>query len=88
MHNNRAWHMEYMYIQFMAGVRGRGTDRAHIGTTFRDPYIDYAKIAKGYGIQSEGPIDDPEEMVAALKRGVAAVQNGEPYLIDLLTQPR
>ena len=88
MHNNRAWHMEYMYIQFMAGVRGRGTDRAHIGTTFRDPYIDYAKIAQGYGIQSEGPIDDPEEMVAALKRGVAAVQNGEPYLIDLLTQPR
>ena len=88
MHNNRAWHMEYMYIQYMAGVRGRGTDRAHIGTTFRDPYIDYAKIAQGYGMKSEGPIDDPKEMVAALKRGVDAVQNGEPYLIDLLTQPR
>jgi thiamine pyrophosphate-dependent acetolactate synthase large subunit-like protein len=88
MHNNRAWHMEYMYIQFMAGVRGRGTDRAHIGTTFRDPYIDYAKIAEGYGIKAEGPIDDPDDMVAALKRGIQAVQNGEPYLIDLLTQPR
>ena len=88
MHNNRAWHMEYMYLQFMAGVRGRGTDRAHIGTTFRDPYIDYAKIAQGYGMAAEGPIDDPDEMVAALKRGIDVVRSGEPYLIDLLTQPR
>lgn len=88
MHNNRAWHMEYMYIQYMAGVRGRGTDRAHIGTTFRDPYIDFASIARGYGMDAEGPIDDPEVMVAALKRGLSAVQQGKPYLIDLLTQPR
>ena len=72
----------------MAGVRGRGTDRAHIGTTFRDPYIDYAKIAQGYGMAAEGPIDDPDAMVAALKRGIDVVQSGEPYLIDLLTQPR
>jgi thiamine pyrophosphate-dependent acetolactate synthase large subunit-like protein len=88
MHNNRAWHMELMYVQYMAGVRGRGTDRAHIGTTFRDPYIDYAKLAEGYGIKSEGPISDPELLAAAFERGVAAVQNGEPYLIDVLTQPR
>ena len=88
MHNNRAWHMELMYVQYMAGVRGRGTDRAHIGTTFRDPYINYAKLAEGYGMKSEGPISDPDEMVAALQRGVDAVKRGEPYLIDVLTQPR
>ena len=88
MHNNRAWHMELMYIQYMAGVRGRGTDRAHIGTTFRDPYIDYAKLAEGYGMKSEGPIDDPRLLAAAFKRGVESVRSGEPYLIDVLTQPR
>jgi len=88
MHNNRAWHMELMYLQYMAGVRGRGTDRAHIGTTFRDPYINYAKLAEGYGVRSEGPISDPNDLGAALARGVAAVSNGEPYLIDVLTQPR
>jgi acetolactate synthase-1/2/3 large subunit len=88
MHNNRAWHMELMYVQYMAGVRGRGTDRAHIGTTFRDPYIDYAKLADGYGMKSEGPISDPSLLAAALERGVAAVSSGEPYLIDVLTQPR
>lgn len=88
MHNNRAWHQEYMYAQYMAGVRGRGTNRSHIGTTFRDPFIDYAKLAEGYGVHSEGPIDDPEKLAAALERGVNTVKSGEPYLIDVLTQPR
>ena len=37
---------------------------------------------------SEGPIDDPTLLAAALKRGVESVKNGKPYLIDVLTQPR
>ena len=88
MHNNRAWHQEFMFIQYLAGVRGRGTDRGHIGTVLRDPFIDYSKIAQGYGMASEGPIEDPTLLAAALKRGVESVKNGKPYLIDVLTQPR
>jgi thiamine pyrophosphate-dependent acetolactate synthase large subunit-like protein len=88
MHNNRAWHQEVMYLHFMAGVRGRGTDRSHIGTTLRDPFINYAKMAEAYGMESEGPISDPTKLVAAYERGIAAVKGGRPYLIDVLTQPR
>ena len=88
MHNNRAWHQELMFLEYMAGVRGRGTDRAHIGTTLRDPFIDYAKMAAAYGMASEGPISDPRQLQAALKRGIAHARRGEPYLIDVLTQPR
>jgi acetolactate synthase-1/2/3 large subunit len=88
MHNNRAWHQEFMYVVFMAGVRGRGTNRAHIGSTLREPYIDYAKMAAGYGMAGEGPISDPTKLAAALKRGVDTVKRGEPYMIDVITQPR
>ena len=88
MHNNRAWHQELMFLEYMAGVRGRGTDRAHIGTTLRDPFIDYAKMAAAYGMASEGPISDPRQLRAALQRGIAHARRGEPYLIDVLTQPR
>ena len=88
MHNNRAYHQELMYAQHIAGVRGRGGDRAHIGTTFRDPDISYAKLGEAYGVESEGPIDDPEQLFAALERGIEAVKDGRPYLIDVLTQPR
>jgi len=88
MHNNRAWHQEFMYVVYMAGVRGRGTDRAYIGSTLRDPYINYAKMAEGYGMAGEGPISDPTLLAAALKRGVDTVKRGEPYMIDVITQPR
>ncbi len=88
MHNNRAWHQELMFIQYMCGVRGRGTDRAEIATTLRDPFIDYAKMAEAYGVESEGPIEDPVLLSAAFARGVAAVKQGRPYLIDVITQPR
>lgn len=88
MHNNRAYHQELMYMEYMAGVRGRGMDRMHIGSTMRDPFISYAKLAEAYGVESEGPIDDPAELSAAMQRGVDAVKQGRPYLIDVLTQPR
>ncbi|HEY2379659.1 MAG TPA: thiamine pyrophosphate-dependent enzyme [Terriglobia bacterium] len=88
MHNNRAWHQELMFVEYMAGVRGRGTDRGHIGTSLRNPYIDYAKMAAGYGMAGEGPISDPKLLAAALKRGVESVKRGDPYMIDVVTQPR
>ena len=88
MHNNRGYHQELMYAQHVAGVRGRGGDRAHIGTTFRDPFISYAKLGEAYGVESEGPIEQPEQLFAALERGVNAVKEGRPYLVDVLTQPR
>ena len=88
MHNNRAWHQELMFLVYMAGVRGRGTDRGHIGTTLRDPFIDYKKMAEAYGMAGEGPIEEPTLLAAALERGIASVKRGEPYLIDVVTQPR
>jgi acetolactate synthase-1/2/3 large subunit len=88
MHNNRAWHQELMFVEYMCGVRGRGTDRGHIGTSLRDPFIDYAKMAAGYGMASEGPISDPTKLAAAFKRGLDSVKRGEPYMVDVITQPR
>jgi hypothetical protein len=36
----------------------------------------------------EGPISDPAKLAVALRRGVDSVKNGEPYMIDVITQPR
>jgi thiamine pyrophosphate-dependent acetolactate synthase large subunit-like protein len=88
MHNNRAWHQEYMFVQYMAGVRGRGAERATIGNTLRDPFIDYTKMAAGYGMAGEGPLSDPTKLSAALRRGIASVKRGDPYMIDVITEPR
>jgi len=88
MHNNRGYHQEVMHVQRMADRHMRGIDRAHIGTTLRDPYIDYAKIAQGMGVAAIGPITDPKDLAPALKRAIAIVKSGEPALVDVVTQGR
>jgi acetolactate synthase I/II/III large subunit len=88
MHNNRGYHQELMHVQRMADRHMRGIDRPHIGTTLREPFIDYAKIAQGMGVQAIGPITDPNDLAPALKRAIAIVKNGEPALVDVVTQGR
>ncbi|HTM02277.1 MAG TPA: thiamine pyrophosphate-binding protein [Vicinamibacterales bacterium] len=88
MHNNRAWHQELMFLEYMCGVRGRGGDRGSIGTSLRDPFINYKMMAAAYGMAGEGPIENPALLAPALKRGLASVKKGQPYMIDVITQPR
>jgi thiamine pyrophosphate-dependent acetolactate synthase large subunit-like protein len=88
LHNNRAYHQEVMYLTAMAARHGRGIENAHIGTTLTDPNIDYATVARGFGVYGEGPITDPKELAPAIKRALAVVKRGEPALIDVVTDPR
>jgi acetolactate synthase I/II/III large subunit len=88
MHNNRAYHQELMEIQSTAARRSRGVDNVHLCARIENPDIDYAKLAQSMGVAAEGPIEDPQKLAAAIRRGIAAVKRGEPYLIDTVTQPR
>jgi acetolactate synthase I/II/III large subunit len=88
VHNNRAYHAEVMIVQRMSGSRGRGSGRAHIGNVITDPNINYAQMAKAYGMYSEGPIDNPNDLAAAYRRALQRVRAGEPALIDVISQPR
>jgi acetolactate synthase-1/2/3 large subunit len=88
MHNNRAYHQELMYVQMVGNKRDRGLGRADIGTTIKDPNIDYAMMAKAYGMYGEGPISDPKDLGPAIRRGIERVKKGEPALLDVVTQPR
>ncbi|MCB2107622.1 MAG: hypothetical protein KDE14_07980 [Rhodobacteraceae bacterium] len=88
MHNNRAYHQEVMHIQRMANRNQRGIDKAHIGTTIDNPFVDYAKLAQSMGVWATGPISDPGDIGPALKKALEVVKTGEPALVDLVTQPR
>jgi acetolactate synthase-1/2/3 large subunit len=88
MHNNRAYHQELMYVQMVGNKRDRGLGRADIGTTIKEPNIDYAMMAKAYGMYGEGPISDPKDLGPAIRRGIERVKKGEPALLDVVTQPR
>jgi len=88
MHNNRAYHQEVMHVQRVGNSRNRGVDRAHIGTTITDPFVDYAKLAQSMSMAGFGPIIDPKDLAPTLKRAITMVKAGEPVLVDVVTQPR
>jgi len=89
MHNNRSYHEERMYITMLGAKFNRGSgNESNVGTALIDPDINYASIAKGYGLYAEGPIMDPKDLAPALKRAIERVKAGEPALLDVHTQPR
>ena len=89
MHNNRAYHQEYMYLQAMANrgtaaasTRPISAPRSRIRTSTTPPW------RAASGVHGEGPITDPKDLAPALKRAVAVVKRGEPALVDVVTDPR
>ena len=88
MHNNRSYHQEVMHIQRIANRNERGIENAKVGSSLTDPNIDFAKVAEGMGVYSEGPISTPADLAPALRRAIEVVKGGEPALIDVVTQKR
>ncbi|HEU4617915.1 MAG TPA: thiamine pyrophosphate-dependent enzyme, partial [Gammaproteobacteria bacterium] len=88
MQNNRAYHQELMWFQRAALKRNRSLELTQEGFGLGNPNIDFAKMAEGLGVASSGPISDPKDLAAAIRRGIGVVKRGEPYLIDVVTQPR
>ncbi len=88
MHNNRGYHQEVMMVTEMAARSNRDPSRASIGTKLTEPNIDYANMARSYGMQGIGPILDPKDIAPAIKRGIEIVKSGEPVMIDTVTEGR
>jgi acetolactate synthase-1/2/3 large subunit len=88
MYNNRAYFNDWEHQIRMAKHRGTPVDRAYIGMDLDDPAPDFASMARSMGWYAEGPIDQPGDIAAALKRAIAKVKAGQPALLDTITQKR
>jgi acetolactate synthase-1/2/3 large subunit len=72
----------------MAEQRGRPAERAGIGTRPEGPSVDFATLARSFGIAAAGPITSVSDLPQALSTAVEAVAAGEPYLLDIITEAR
>jgi acetolactate synthase-1/2/3 large subunit len=89
VHNNRSYHQEVMMILRMASRRQRvNSKNVYVGTLIDNPAPDYAKIAQGYGLYAQGPLSDPKDLAAAIRRAIEVVKKGEPALIDIVSDGR
>ena len=71
MHNNRAWHQEFMYVVYMAGVRGRGTNRGTSAAHSENP----SSTTRRWRLATAWPAKDPFPIQLYWRRpyGVASI---------------
>jgi thiamine pyrophosphate-dependent acetolactate synthase large subunit-like protein len=88
MHNNRSYNNSEQHAMNMARDRGRPPENKFIGTRIDGPAVDFATLARGFGVHGEGPIERPDDIRPALERALAVVRSGKPALVDVITQAR
>lgn len=89
MTNNRSYYNDEEHAENIAFRRGRPVENKKIGFSLASPPVDFAKIASGFQIYAEGPIEDPGSIRGALERAVQVVKEKRlPALLDVVVQPR
>jgi acetolactate synthase-1/2/3 large subunit len=89
MYNNRAYYNDWEHQIRMARQRGTDEERAYIGMEIGRPAPDFAALAKAMGWYAEGPIENPNDIRAAVERAKRVVlDEGRPALVDTVTQFR
>ena len=81
--NNRSFFNDELHQERVARERGRPVENRWIGQSIRDPDIDLATLARGQGCVGIGPVEDPKQLVAALREAVAAVRAGRVCVVDV-----
>jgi thiamine pyrophosphate-dependent acetolactate synthase large subunit-like protein len=80
--NNRSFFNDELHQERVARERRRPVENRWIGQAIRDPDIDLAAMARAQGCVGIGPVDDPRQLVSALKEAVAAVRAGKVCVVD------
>lgn len=84
--NNRSYDNERNRLQFASPLYSRRDTRDQwrdISGYLGDPTVDFAGIAKSFGIAGE-LAETPEQFSKALRRARAATREGRPYLVDAI----
>src|SRR5262245_21196336 len=87
MFNNRTYGNDEAHQESVAKTRGRPVENKVVGIRIDDPPPDFAKIAEGFGVHAEGPIDSADAVGPALRRALRVVkEEGRPALVDVVTR--
>jgi len=85
MFNNRAYYNDWEHQERIARARGTDVSRAYIGMEIAKPAPDFAAVARALGWHGEGPIENPDEVQAAVRRAADLVmREGRPALVDVV----
>ncbi len=86
MTNNRTYYNDEEHQEKIAIARGRPPENKVVGMRMEKPPVDFANVARSFGISGEGPITDPDKIRPALDNAVRTVREGHPALVDVIIQ--
>ncbi|MDP3880462.1 MAG: thiamine pyrophosphate-binding protein [Dehalococcoidales bacterium] len=87
MNNNRSYYNSELHQQMVAETRKRPLEKRVIGTRIEDPNVDYASLARSFGLYVVGPVEKPEDLLPVLKDAVKVVKEKKQLaLVDVVTQ--
>ncbi|MDE3194281.1 MAG: thiamine pyrophosphate-binding protein, partial [Chloroflexota bacterium] len=81
--NNQSYHNDVEHQDRVARDRGRPPENKWIGQSMDTPGVDFAGLARDMGVEGIGPVAQPAELAGAMKRAVAAMDDGRPVLVDV-----
>ncbi|MGR3377656.1 thiamine pyrophosphate-binding protein [Salipiger abyssi] len=85
--NNRSFYNDEVHQERVAVARNRPVENKWIGQRIGDPDIDIAGVARAQGCEGIGPVTTAGELVEAVRKGIAMVQEGKSVVIDARVQP-
>ena len=88
VNDNSSFYNDEPHQAEVAQHRGRPAENSWIGMRISDPPVDIAGLARSYGCWAEGPVEDPDDLAAALARGVEAATSGATAVVHVRTAPR
>jgi acetolactate synthase-1/2/3 large subunit len=84
--NNRSYFNDEVHQENVAKQRSRPVENKHIGQRIEDPDPDLAMLARGQGLEAEGPISDLKDLKPALERAIARVKSGAAFVLDVVVK--
>ncbi len=87
MTNNRVYYNDVEHQERVAIHRGRPVENKLVGMEMAKPPVDFAKLARSFGLHGEGPITEPEQIRPAVERAIKVIKEEKrPALVDVYMQ--
>jgi thiamine pyrophosphate-dependent acetolactate synthase large subunit-like protein len=85
--NNRSYGNDEDHQERVAKDRGRPVENKGVGIHLSDPAVDFAALARSFGVHAEGPVERPDQLGKALAEAARYVkEHQKPALVDVLVQ--
>ena len=87
VNNNRSYGNDEGHQEYLANVRERPVENKLVGVEIRRPDMDFATVARGFGIEGYGPVEDANDLPSVLRHAAETVaRERRPVLVDVVTR--